>query len=390
VIRRYSAAFFAGLGARLTPGQRKSLAAMGACRTAAMGTHVQACSHCGAEFVLYNSCGDRHCPQCQGGRRGAWFQKQQQDLLPVEYFHVVFTVPDTLNGLALAHPAEFYNLLFRAARETLLEAAQTSRYLGGQIGGVMVLHTWGQNLSLHPHLHVIVPGGAIAPDGQAWRSCPRGFFLPVRVLSRLFRGKLLAYLLEAHDGGRLPMTGGQAHLADPQQFRRFLSPLYQADWVVYAKPSVSGQPETILGYLARYIHRVAISNQRLVSIEHGSITFDYKDYARGNRWQPMTLPAEEFLRRLSQHLLPPGFMRVRSFGFLANCHRKEKLALIRQLLEVPPAATGSVVADMTQTQQSACCPHCGQAALYTVRRTPRPRVPDLIACTYGPRPFDTS
>ena len=183
-------------------------------------------------------------------KRAAWFEKQQQDLLPVEYFHVVFTVPDTLNGLALAHPAEFYNLLFRAARETLAEAAQSSRYLGGQIGGLLVLHTWGQNLSLHPHLHVIVPGGAISPDGQAWRSCPRGFFLPVRVLSRLFRGKLLAGLLEAYDAGRLPMSGGPAALADPQQFRRFLSPLYRTDWVVYAKPPVSGQPETILGYLA--------------------------------------------------------------------------------------------------------------------------------------------
>jgi hypothetical protein len=390
VIRRYGAAFFAGLGARLTPGQRKSLAAMGACRTAAMGTHLQACRHCGAEVVLYNSCGDRHCPGCQGGRRAAWFEKQQQDLLPVEYFHVVFTVPDTLNGLALAHPAEFYNLLFRAARETLAEAAQTSRYLGGQIGGLMMLHTWGQNLSLHPHLHVIVPGGAISPDGQAWRSCPRGFFLPVQVLSRLFRGKLLAYLLEAHDAGRLPMTGGQARLADPQQFRRFLSPLHQADWVVYAKPPVSGQAETILGYLARYVHRVAISNQRLVSIEHGSVTFDYKDYARGNRWQPMTLPAEEFLRRLSMHLLPPGFMRVRAFGFLANCHRQQNLALIRRLLEVPPPATNSSAADATAAPQSACCPHCGQPALCTVRRTHRPTVRELIARTYGPQPFDTS
>jgi hypothetical protein len=390
VIRRYGAAFLAGAGARLTPGQRKSLAAMGVCRTAAMGTHLQACSHCGAEVVLYNSCGDRHCPGCQGGRRAAWFEKQQQDLLPVEYFHVVFTVPDTLNGLALAHPAEFYNLLFRAARETLVEAAQTSRYLGGQTGGVMVLHTWGQNLSLHPHLHVIVPGGAISPDGQAWRCCPRGFFLPVRVLSRLFRGKLLAYLLEAHDAGQLPMSGGQARLADPQQFRRFLSPLQRTEWVVYAKPPITGQPETILGYLARYIHRVAISNQRLVSIEHGSVTFQYKDYARGNRWQPMTLPAEEFLRRLSMHLLPRGFVRVRTFGFLANCHRQEKLGLIRQLLEVPPPVAGSADAEGKPTPQAARCPHCGQAALYTVRRTPRPTVRELIARTYGPQPFDTS
>jgi len=323
-------------------------------------------------------------------KRAAWFEKQQQDLLPVEYFHVVFTVPDTLNGLALAHPAEFYNLLFRAARETLAEAAQSSRYLGGQIGGLLVLHTWGQNLSLHPHLHVIVPGGAISPDGQAWRSCPRGFFLPVRVLSRLFRGKLLAGLLEAYDAGRLPMSGGPAALADPQQFRRFLSPLYRTDWVVYAKPPVSGQPETILGYLARYTYRVAISNQRLVSIEHGAVTFQYKDYARGNHWQPMTLSAEEFLRRLSMHLLPRGFVRVRTFGFLANCHRQEKLALIRRLLQALPPASDSEDADGTPAPPAACCPHCGQATLYTVRRTHRPTVPELIARTYGPQPFDTS
>jgi hypothetical protein len=231
VIRRYGPKFFADQGAGLTPTQRKVLAAMAACRTAAMGVHVQQCEHCGGEVILYNSCGDRHCPQCQGGKRAEWFEKRRQDLLPVEYFHVVFTVPEQLNLLARAHPGVFYNLLFRAARETLLEVAATPRHLGGQIGGLMVLHTWGQTLWLHPHVHAIIPGGAISPDGQ-WVSCPRGFFLPVKVLSRVFRGKLLAFVQEAYDGGRLPMTGGQVDLAQRPQFRRFLSPLYEIEWVV--------------------------------------------------------------------------------------------------------------------------------------------------------------
>ena len=217
--------------------QRKVLAALAACRTADMGGHVHRCTACSAETPLYNSCGDRHCPRCQAGHRAAWLEARRDELLPVEYFHVVFTVPHELAPLAAAHPAAFGNVLFRAVRETLLEIAATPRHLGAQIGGLMVLHTWGQTLERHPHVHVIVPGGGLSLDGTRWISCQAGFFLPVRVLSRLFRGKLLAFLRDSHDRGDLSWTGGLAHLASPEQFARFLTPLYQKDWAVYAKPS---------------------------------------------------------------------------------------------------------------------------------------------------------
>ena len=355
-----------------------------------MGTHLQRCDNCGAEFLLCNSCGDRHCTKCQSGKRAAWFEKRRQDLLPVEYFHVVFTVPDKLNAIAVAHPRVFYGLLLRAARETLLEVAATPRHLGGSIGALMVLHTWGQNLSLHPHVHIIVPGGAISPDSQRWIACPRGFFLPVKVLSRVFRGKLLDYIQQAYKAGELPMTEGQAGLSDPKQFGRFLSSLYKIDWVVYAKPPIEGGPEKILKYLARYVHRVAISNDRLESIENGEVIFRYKDYARGNRWRRMTLSAGEFLRRLSLHILPSGFVRIRAFGFLANGHRAKKLALIRQILNVPAPAVASKTSG-EQTQDGVPrCPLCGEPALRGISRTARPRVADLVARTYQADPFDTS
>jgi hypothetical protein len=372
----------------MTPVQRKVFASIAACRTAKMGTHTRQCDHCGKEVHLYNSCGDRHCPKCQGGKRAAWFDKRRQDLLPVEYFHVVFTIPEELNILAAAHPGVFYKLLLRAARETLLEVAATSRKLGGEIGGLMLLHTWGQNLLLHPHVHVIVPGGAISPDGSRWVACPRGFFLPVKVLSRVFRGKLLAFVREAYDADELPMTDGQAALSDSRKFRQFLSPLYKIEWVVYAKPPLSGAPEQILKYLAQYMYRVAISNERLESISDGKVRFRYKDYARGHRQRRMTLDAEEFLRRLSQHVLPRGFVRVRSFGFLANSHRAKKLSHIRGLLNVASPTTDTT-ADSSGDEPSVC-PHCRVGLLWTIVRTGRPRVADLVAQTYQPNPFDTS
>jgi len=388
VIQRYGESFLAMRGRQLTPVQRKVFASMAACRTAKMGTHIRQCDHCGKEVHLYNSCGDRHCPKCQGGKRAAWFEKRRQDLLPVEYFHVVFTIPQELNVLAAAHPSVFYKLLFRAARETLQEVAATSKKLGGEIGGLMVLHTWGQNLQLHPHVHVIVPGGAISPDGSRWIACPRGFFLPVKVLSRVFRGKLLAFVREAYDADELPMTDGQAALRVSRKFRQFLSPLYKIDWVVYAKPPLCGGPEKILKYLARYTYRVAISNERLESIGDGKVRFRYKDYARGHRWRRMTLEADEFLRRLSQHVLPRGFVRVRAFGFLANSHRSRKLSIIRDLMHVASPA----IEEETESSGEAAvvCPYCQVGLLWTVRRTQRPRVADLVAATYQPNPFDTS
>jgi hypothetical protein len=358
-----------------------------------MGGHIHRCKACDAETPLYNSCGDRHCPKCQAGNRAAWLAARQQDLLPVEYFHVVLTVPHELAPVAAAHPVVFYNLLFRAVRETLLEVAATPRHLGARIGGLMVLHTWGQTLERHPHVHVIVPGGGLCDNGTRWASCQSGFFLPVAVLSRLLRGKLLAYLRQAYDRGELPWREGLAPLADPQQFARFLTPLYQKDWAVYAKPSFGGVEQS-LKYLARYTYRVAISNERIESLEDGQVTFRYKDYAHGHRQRRMTVTAQEFLRRLMLHVLPRGFVRIRSFGFLANRVRDKQLVLCRQLLGVtePAAATSSAepAAVPVPDDESLRCPHCGQGVLELVSRTSRPRVSQLVASTYQPLLFDSS
>lgn len=342
---------------------------------------------------IYNSCGDRHCPQCQGSERAAWFADRQSELLPVEYYHVVFTVPEELNSIAAAHPKCFYNLLFQAARETLLEVASNPRHLGARIGGQMVLHTWGQTLQLHPHVHVIAPGGGLTDDGQ-WKSCPRGFFLPVKVLSRVFRGKLLALLRQANDQGELSWRDGLSHLGSLDGFARFLRPLYEREWVVYAKPP-SGGAEQVLKYLARYTHRVAIGNQRIVSMsEDGRVTFTYKDYRRGHRIKRMTLAADEFLRRFSQHILPRGFVRLRGFGLLSNCHRESNLALCREALgvstgvenslsaeEIPAAELGPFSGESDESPLR--CPHCGQASLRLHASLPRPTVPELVGRTYA-------
>jgi len=357
-----------------------------------MGGHLHRCNACGVETPLYNSCGDRHCPKCQGSERAAWLEERAAELLPVEYFHVVFSVPHELTPVAAAHTARFYTLLFGAVRETLLEIAATPRRLGARIGGLMVLHTWGQTLELHPHVHVIVPGGGLSPDGTRWISCKPGFFLPVRVLSRLLRGKLLGFLRQAYDRGELPFREGLAALADPRQFTRFLTPLYQKEWVVYAKPPFGGA-EQALKYLARYTYRVAISNDRLESLADGKVTFRYKAYAHGHRWRRMTLPAQEFLRRFMQHVLPRGFVRIRSFGFLAHRVREEQLALCRRLLHapVPAALRSSGEARLSVPGEGPHrCPRCGQGILELVSRTLRPRVPDLVASTYQPRLFDSS
>jgi hypothetical protein len=373
--------------------QRKVLAALAACRTAAMGGHLLRCTACDTQTPLYNSCGNRHCPKCQAGDRAAWLEARRRELLPVEYFHVVFTVPHELAPLAAAHPALFYNILFRAVRETLLQVAATPRHLGAQIGGLMVLHTWGQTLELHPHVHVIVPGGGLSPDSQRWLSCKPGFFLPVRVLSRLLRGKLLAFLKQAYNREELSWTGGLAPLADPQQFARFLSPLYQKEWAVYAKPPHNG-PEQALKYLARYTYRVAISNERIESLADGQVTFRYKAYAHGHRLRRMTLTAHEFLRRFMQHVLPRAFVRIRSFGLLAHRGREEQLAHCRRLLHVAESestpGTGEEIVSSAAEAEMARCPFCGQGTLQLVARTPRPRLSELVASTYQRKIFDSS
>jgi hypothetical protein len=388
VIRRYGRSFLDRFGPQLIPTQRKVLAVLAACRTAAMGARTYRCDHCGQTVSLYNSCGDRHCPQCQAGQRAEWLDKRREELLPVEYFHAVFTVPEELTAIAAAHPKTFYTLLFRAARETLLEIAASPQHLGAEIGGLMVLHTWGQTLQRHPHLHVIVPGGGLSADGSRWVPCPRGFFLPVQVLSPVFRGKLLEFLQQEHAAGKLPMTGGLADLAEAGRFAHWLSALYRTDWVVYVEPPEDREPEQILKYLARYTYRVAISNDRIESIDDGRVTFWYRDYARGGRWERMALAAEEFLRRLVQHVLPPGFVRIRSFGFLANCHRAEKLTLIRRLLAWEEIRS-SPSPDPTE-ERGPSCPHCGQAALRLIGQTTRPSLRDLVAETYQPKPPDSS
>ena len=407
MIRRFGAAFLDRYGAHLTPVHRKVLAALAACRTPAMGARIYRCKHCGKTVPVYNSCSDRHCPTCQGGRRAQWLDQRQAELLPVEYYQVVFTVPDQLYGIAAAHPKTFYNLLFRAARETLLEVAAAPEHLGAQIGGLMVLHTWGQTLQLHPHLHVIVPGGGLrretgsdqderrrspaaesasSPPSARWVSCPAGFFLPVAVLSAVFRGKLLDFLKQEYEAETLPMTGGLSELADAARFAQWLTALYQKDWVAFVEPPKDRAPEQALKYLARYTYRMAISNQRLESIEgkgpDGRVTFWYKDYARDGTWDRMTLSGVEFLRRLMQHVLPRGFVRIRPFGFLANRHRVEKLALIRRLL--PPAPPRS---DPPPTAEPADdwrrrCPYCGQPALRLLGETSRPSLASLVAATY--------
>jgi hypothetical protein len=415
VIRRFGAAFLERYGARLTPVHRKVLAALAGCRTPAMGTRIYRCEHCGKTVPVYNSCCDRHCPTCQASQRAQWLDQRKAELLPVGYYQVVFTVPEQLYGIAAAHPRTFYNLLFRAARETLLEVAAVAKHLGAEIGGLMVLHTWGQTLQLHPHLHVIVPGGGLrrvtgsdqdeprqppasesasSPSSARWISCPSGFFLPVAVLSAVFRGKLLEFLKQEYEAGTLPMTGGLSALADAERFNQWLTTLHQKDWVVFIEPPEDREPEQALKYLARYTYRVAISNQRLKSIEgkghDGWVTFWYKDYARHGIWDHTTLSGVEFLRRLMQHVLPRNFMRIRPFGFLANRHRAEKLALIRRLL--PPALPPSAplpIAEPTDDWRRRC-PHCGQPALVLLDQTSRPSAASLVAATYGREALDSS
>ncbi len=322
---------------RLTRGQHRALRAIAACRTAALGGHTDACEQCGATRIAYNSCRNRHCPKCQTLAKERWLAARRVDLLPVEYFHVVFTLPHVLNPLAQGNPRVCYALLFQAARETLAAFGDDPRHLGGEVGGLALLHTWGQTLEQHVHLHCLVLGGALARDRARWLPAKPGFLFPVLALASVFRGKYLAGLRRAFARGALRFAGSVAGLAEPVAFRTFLATLYAHDWVVYAKPPFAG-PAQVLEYLGRYTHRVAISNDRLLSVADGQVRFRWKDYAHGNRLKIMTLPAEEFLRRFLLHVLPGGFVRIRHFGFLANRGRTAKLARCRALLAVPPPA----------------------------------------------------
>jgi len=355
VIREHGEAFLAKHGGRLTVTQRKALRDLAVCRTAALGGHVEHCLDCGHDRLAYNSCRNRHCPKCQALARARWLDGQARHLLPVEYHHVVFTLPAEVGALALANPAALYDLLMRSAAATLRDVAANPKRLGAIPGVLMVLHTWGQNLHHHPHVHCVVTGGGLSCNERGdidlsptWRACRPGFFLPVRVLSRVFRGKFLAGLRRLVDAGALPHPGAV-----------WFATQYAKDWVVYAKRPFGG-PAQVLKYLARYTHRVAISNSRLLELRNGRVTFRYKDYADEHRQKTMTLDAGEFLRRFVQHVLPSGFVKVRHYGLLANRHRAERLKVCRRLLLV-----ANVVADLPSTDTTAiapaqprCCPVC--------------------------------
>ena len=320
----------------LSRAQRRAMRDIATCRTAALGGHRETCDTCGAERLAYNSCRNRHCPKCQTLAKERWLEARRAELLPVEYFHVVFTLPHALNALAQGNPRVIYRLLFRAGAATLTTFGHDPRHLGGDIGGTAILHTWGQNLAQHLHLHCVVPGGALTQDGARWIPAPPGFLFPVRALAKVFRGKYLHALQRAFSTGQLVFAGSLTSLADPERFAAWLQELRQHDWVVYAKRPLAG-PTQILEYLGRYTHRVAISNERLISHADGVVRFRWKDYADGDRVKVMTLDVEEFIRRFLLHVVPTGFVRIRHFGFLANRTRRAKLARCRVLLAQPPA-----------------------------------------------------
>ena len=331
------------------------LRALGSCRTSALGGHVDRCSSCGYQAISYNSCRNRHCPKCQAQARERWLAAREQELLGVSYFHVVFTLPQELNALCKRNAKVLYNLLFRASAETILELAADPKHLGAEIGFLSILHTWGQNLSLHPHVHCVVPAGGLSPDHQRWIRPKYRFFLPVKVLARIFRQRFVRGLRRAYRRNQLAFGGKTAALADAGRFQAFVNTLFRQDWIVYAKPSLGG-PRTVLRYLGRYTHRVAISNHRLRAFDGERVTFRWKDYAHGNQQRTMTLPAPEFLRRFLQHVLPRGFVRIRQFGYLASPCRTARLALARKLLEF--IATRETLTT-TAVPATWNCPRCG-------------------------------
>jgi hypothetical protein len=317
--------------------QQRAMRAIEQCRTAALGGHVEQCDHCGKLKISYNSCRNRHCPKCQTRAKERWIAARQAELLPVPYFHVVFTLPHALNPLAQGNPALLYDLLFKAAAETLLDFGRNPRWLGGELGVSLVLHTWGQNLNQHLHLHGIVAGAALVPGAERWVKARSGFLFPVQPLAKVFRGKYLERLNKSDTEGLIKFAGSTAHLASPAQFRHFLTRLYKTDWVVYAKQPFAGSQQ-VLDYLGHYTHRVAISNNRLLAFSAEQVRFRWRDYAAGNKKKVMTLTTEEFIRRFLLHVLPKAFVRIRHYGFLANRSRKGKLGQLRELLDAPPPA----------------------------------------------------
>lgn len=338
--------------------QLNVLRAIRRCRTATLGGHVDHCSKCDHQAISYNSCRNRHCPKCQAQARQRWLAAREQALLGVPYFHVVFTLPHQLNALCDRNDKLIYDLLFRASAETMLEVAADPKHLGAHIGFLSILHTWGQNLSLHPHVHCVVPAGGFSPDRQRWVHPRYAFFLPVKVLAKVFRGKFLAGLHRAYRRGKLSFGPQTGHLAGASRFKAFVRHLYSLDWVVYAKPAFGG-PDAVLRYLGRYTHRVAISNHRLVAFDGERVSFRWKDYAHGNKKRLMTLAATEFLRRYVQHILPRGFVRIRHYGFLGSHGRTAALARGRKLLAFSTRQHQAHGGSVAQAPWK--CPHCGSA-----------------------------
>jgi hypothetical protein len=353
--------------------QRRALRAIATCRTAVLGGHRAVCTACGTERITYNSCRNRHCPKCQRVATERWLTARRREVLPIPYFHVVFTLPHPLNPLAQSHPRLIYRLLFQAAASTLTRFGRNPRHLGGDVGVTAVLHTWGQTLTQHVHVHCVVTGGALARDGTRWIPARPGFLFPVRALAKVFRGRYLAGLQRAFARGEVHVTGGLAALAEPAAFAAWLAELRRQAWVVYCKPPFAG-PEHVLAYLGRYTHRVAISNHRLVALTEGRVRFRWRDYADGNRVKVMDLDADEFLRRFLLHVVPDGFVRIRHFGLLANRHRAPKVAQCRALLAQPPPPTPappeSAQALMLRVTgiDIERCPVCQQGQLRQVER----------------------
>jgi hypothetical protein len=315
---------------RMPLNHHRAMRAIEVCRTATLGGHRYKYS-CGHTDISYNSCRNRHCPKCQTLQKEKWIEARCEDLLPVQYFHVVFTIPSELNPLVIMNQRVMYNILFRSVSETLMELSDNPRHLGAYIGFIGILHTWGQNLMDHPHIHCVVPGGGLSPDGSRWVSCRKRFFIPVRVMSALFRGKFLDHLKSSFKSGELIFPGGIRHLKDPGTFEAFRGQFYHKKWIVYCKPPFDGA-EGVLQYLGRYTHRIAISNNRILKIQDGNVSFRWRDYADGNKQKTMTLKADEFIRRFLLHVLPPRYVRIRHFGLLANRRRKDNIALCRELL----------------------------------------------------------
>jgi len=379
VFRRYGHAYRREAGVSLSSAQGRVMTAIETCRTAVLGGHLEQCDACGHERNAYNSCANRHCPKCQSLARAKWIEHRAAEILEVPYFHVVFTVPADVAAIGVQNKARVYGILFRATAETLRTIAADPRHLGAEIGFFAVLHSWGQTLVHHPHLHCVVPGGGLSPDGARWVACRPGFFLPVRVLSRLFRRLFLQHLQAAYDAGSLRLVGPLEALRHRPAWTRALAAMRQTEWVVYAKRPFAG-PQQVLDYVGRYTHRVAISNDRLLDMDRGEVRFTYKDYRTDSEQPPktMTLAAPEFIRRFLLHVLPAGFHRIRYYGFLGARHRREKLARCRQFLgstgpiTMPAAATSPTdYRDRTEAltgRSLRVCPACHQGQMIVIER----------------------